>query len=436
MYEENKEARGMTYTGLETYVQQAAFHKTLSRLYGAEGAEKAHSRCMEVMEEFYKTFDRPAEALFSAPGRTEIGGNHTDHQKGCVLAASVDLDILAAVAPTQSGIIRVLSQGYPMIEVDLRELDPKEEEINTSAALIRGVASRMSAMGCDLRERGLDVYMTSTVPKGSGLSSSAAYEVLMGTMLNELFWEGRCTAVELAQIGQYAENVCFGKPCGLMDQMASSTGNLVHIDFANPENPQVEKIDFDMEKYGYRLCITDTKGSHADLTDEYAAVPKEMKLVAKYFGKKVLRDVSANDVLENIHNLREKLGDRCVLRALHFICENERVQKEVRALKSGNIGAFLENVKASGNSSFKYLQNVYSNQDIKNQNVSVALLVSEMLLGENGVCRVHGGGFAGTIQAFVKNEYVESYKSGMDNVFGNGSCKDLRIRKYGGIKVL
>mgnify|MGYP002614841437 CR=1 FL=1 len=194
--------------------------------------------------------------------------------------------------------------------------------------------------------------------------------------------------------------------------------------------------DFDKEKYGYRLCITDTKGSHADLTDEYAAVPKEMKLVAKYFGKKVLRDVSANDVLENIHNLREKLGDRCVLRAIHFICENERVQKEVRALKSGNIGAFLENVKASGNSSFKYLQNVYSNQDIKNQNVSVALIVSEMLLGENGVCRVHGGGFAGTIQAFVKNEYVESYKSGMDNVFGNGSCKDLRIRKYGGIKVL
>ena len=436
MYEENKEARGMTYTGLETYVQQAAFDQTLTRLYGAEGAEKAHSRCMEVMEEFYKTFDRPAEALFSAPGRTEIGGNHTDHQKGCVLAASVDLDILAAVAPTQSGIIRVLSQGYPMIEVDLCELDPKEEEINTSAALIRGVASCMSAMGCDLRERGLDVYMTSTVPKGSGLSSSAAYEVLMGTMLNELFWEGRCTAVELAQIGQYAENVFFGKPCGLMDQMASSIGNLVHIDFANPECPYVEKIDFDMEKYGYRLCITDTKGSHADLTDEYAAIPKEMKLVAKYFGKEVLRDISINDVLDNITDLRKKLGDRCVLRTLHFIYENKRVQKEVSALKAGNIGAFLDDVKASGNSSFKYLQNVYSNQDIKNQNVSLALFVSEMFLGQNGVCRVHGGGFAGTIQAFVKNGYVENYKYEMDKIFGKDSCKDLRIRKYGGIKVL
>ena len=258
MYEENKEARGMTYTGLETYVQQAAFHKTLTRLYGAEGAEKAHSRCMEVMEEFYKTFDRPAEALFSAPGRTEIGGNHTDHQKGCVLAASVDLDILATVAPTQSGIIRVLSQGYPMIEVDLRELDPKEEEINTSAALIRGVASCMSAMGCDLRERGLDVYMTSTVPKGSGLSSSAAYEVLMGTMLNELFWEGRCTAVELAQIGQYAENVFFGKPCGLMDQMASSVGGVVSIDFENTAHPAVEQLDVDLHAYGYALCILDS----------------------------------------------------------------------------------------------------------------------------------------------------------------------------------
>lgn len=280
MYEESKEARGMTYTGLETYVQQAAFHKTLSRLYGAEGAEKAHSRCMEVMEEFYKTFDRPAEALFSAPGRTEIGGNHTDHQKGCVLAASVDLDILAAVAPTQSGIIRVLSQGYPMIEVDLRELDPKEEEINTSAALIRGVASCMSAMGCDLRERGLDVYMTSTVPKGSGLSSSAAYEVLMGTMLNELFWEGRCTAVELAQIGQYAENVFFGKPCGLMDQTASSVGGVVAIDFADPAAPVVEQINLDLEANGYALCILDSGADHADLTAEYAAITEELRRCA------------------------------------------------------------------------------------------------------------------------------------------------------------
>ena len=307
-------------------------------------------------------------------------------------------------------------------------------ETNTAAALIRGVAARFIQLGYPVS--GFDAYTTSSVLKGSGLSSSAAFEVLLGNIINAFFADGAETPVSIAQIGQYAENVFFGKPCGLMDQMASSIGNLVHIDFANPEYPYVEKIDFDMEKYGYRLCITDTKGSHADLTDEYAAIPKEMKLVAKYFGKEVLRDISINDVLDNITDLRKKLGDRCVLRALHFIYENKRVQKEVSALKAGNIGAFLDDVKASGNSSFKYLQNVYSNQDIKNQNVSLALFVSEMFLGQNGVCRVHGGGFAGTIQAFVKNGYVENYKYEMDIIFGKDSCKDLRIRKYGGIKVL
>ena len=304
-------------------------------------------RYINAIKKFEQCYKPGDVELFSAPGRSEIGGNHTDHQNGEVLAASVNLDTIGIVKKTDDNVIRLVSDNYDEIIIRLDDVSVKEKEKETTKALIKGVVSgfleRKYAVG------GFQAYITS---------------------------------------------------------------------------------------YGYRLCITDTKGSHADLTDEYAAVPKEMKLVAKYFGKEVLCDVSANDVLENIHNLREKLGDRCVLRALHFICENERVRKEVRALKSGNIGAFLENVKASGNSSFKYLQNVYSNQDIKNQNVSVALLVSEMLLGENGVCRVHGGGFAGTIQAFVKNEYVESYKSGMDNVFGNGSCKDLRIRKYGGIKVL
>ena len=393
------------------------------------------ARYAAVLDGLETTFGAHTEAgLYSAPGRTEIGGNHTDHQHGRVLAGSVNIDMIAAAAPNSLNQLRVQSEGYDLCVIDLDDLTARKEEENTTASLLRGECEAFRQRGAKLS--GLDVYISSNVPKGSGVSSSAAFEVLVGVILNDCFMDEKVSPIAIAQIGQWAENVYFGKPCGLMDQMASSTGNLVHIDFANPENPQVEKIDFDMEKYGYRLCITDTKGSHADLTDEYAAVPKEMKLVAKYFGKEVLRDVSANDVLENIHNLRERLGDRCVLRALHFICENERVQKEVRALKSGNIGAFLENVKDSGNSSFKYLQNVYSNQDIKNQNVSVALLVSEMLLGENGVCRVHGGGFAGTIQAFVKNEYVESYKSGMDNVFGNGSCKDLRIRKYGGIKVL
>ena len=420
---------------LTAEILSGKWDEALKKLYmDNQKIQQQKKRYVKAVASYCEIFGEMPVEIYSAPGRSEVGGNHTDHQHGRVLAASVSLDAIAVAGRVDEPLVRIQSEGYKLCEIRLDELDKKTREEGTTKGLIRGVLAGLKQQGYKMG--GFCAYITSDVLSGSGLSSSAAFETLIGTILSGLYNCGKVSATEIAIIGQYAENVYFGKPCGLMDQMASSTGNLVHIDFANPENPQVEKIDFDMEKYGYRLCITDTKGSHADLTDEYAAVPKEMKLVAKYFGKKVLRDVSANDVLENIHNLREKLGDRCVLRALHFIYENERVQKEVRALKSGNIGAFLENVKASGNSSFKYLQNVYSNQDIKNQNVSVALLVSEMLLGENGVCRVHGGGFAGTIQAFVKNEYVESYKSRMDNVFGNGSCKDLRIRKYGGIKVL
>ena len=432
MYEESKEARGMTYTGLETYVQQAAFHKTLSRLYGAEGAEKAHSRCMEVMEEFYKTFDRPAEALFSAPGRTEIGGNHTDHQKGCVLAASVDLDILAAVAPTQSGIIRVLSQGYPMIEVDLRELDPKEEEINTSAALIRGVASCMSAMGCDLRERGLDVYMTSTVPKGSGLSSSAAYEVLMGTMLNELFWEGRCTAVELAQIGQYAENMFFGKPCGLMDQMASSVGNIITIDFADKANPDVEPVQVDFSKAGLALCILDSGADHADLTDEYAAIPNECRAVAAVCGGEVLRDVPFETFIANLPACRKQCGDRAVLRAFHIYADNQRVARQVNALRAGDFETFLQLVNESGTSSWEYLQNVIPAGYKEHQEVAVTIAAAKHFLNGAGAVRVHGGGFAGTVQAFVPLEKLDAFKAEMEAILGAGKCHILSIRPEGG----
>ena len=375
-------------------------------------------RYINAIKKFEQCYKPGDVEIFSAPGRTEICGNHTDHQNGEVLAASVNLDTIGIVKKTYDNVIRLVSDNYDEIIIRLDDISVKEKEKETTKALIKGVVSgfleRKYAVG------GFQAYITSDVLIGAGLSSSAAFETLIGTILSGLYNCGTVSATEIAIIGQYAENVYFGKPCGLMDQMASSIGNLVHIDFANPEYPNVEKIDFDMEKYGYRLCITDTKGSHADLTDEYAAIPKEMKLVAKYFGKEVLRDISINDVLDNITDLRKKFGDRCVLRALH----------------AGNIGAFLDDVKASGNSSFKYLQNVYSNQDIKNQNVSLALFVSEMFLGQNGVCRVHGGGFAGTIQAFVKNGYVENYKYEMDKIFGKDSCKDLRIRKYGGIKVL
>lgn len=392
------------------------------------------NRYINAIKQFEQFYGTGNVELFSAPGRSEIGGNHTDHQNGEVLAASVNLDTIGVVKQTDDNVIRVVSDNYDEIIIPLDDVSAKEEEKETTKALIKGVVSgfieRNYAVG------GFQAYITSDVLIGAGLSSSAAFETLIGTILSGLYNNGKVSATQIAIIGQYAENVYFGKPCGLMDQMASSTGNLVHIDFYNPKEPKVEKIDFNMEEHGYRLCITDTKGSHADLTDEYAAVPREMKLVAGYFGKEVLREVTAEDVLKEIHALREEFGDRCVLRSLHFICENERVEKEVDALKAENMEVFLKNIKASGDSSFKYLQNVYSNQDIKNQNVSVALLVSEMLLGENGVCRVHGGGFAGTIQAFVKSECVDSYKEGMNKVFGKDACKDLRIRKYGGIKVL
>ena len=283
---------------------------------------------------------------------------------------------------------------------------------------------------------GFRAYATSDVLIGAGLSSSAAFEILIGTILSGLYNDRSISAIEIAIIGQYAENVYFGKPCGLMDQMACSVGNLVHIDFKDPKNPEVEKLNFNMSEHGYSLCITDTKGSHADLTDEYAAVPQEMKAVAKYFGKEVLRDVSYADVIKEIASLRKALGDRSVLRAVHFLCENERVVKEVNALKRGDMNLFLNTVKESGDSSFKYLQNVYSNHDVENQNISIALMMSDILLKTEGVSRVHGGGFAGTIQAFVKNDFVETYKAQMDHIFGEGSCKDLRIRKYGGMKVI
>ena len=425
----------MTHTGLELQLQQAAFEQTLTRLYGPEGAERARSRCIEVTEGFHQTFDRPAQALFSAPGRTEIGGNHTDHQRGCVLAASVDLDILAAAAPTQSGVIRVLSQGYPMTEVDLRELTPRQDEVNTSAALIRGVASRMSEMGCDLHNRGLDVYMTSTVPKGSGLSSSAAYEVLIGTMLNELFWAGHCTPVELAQIGQYAENVFFGKPCGLMDQTASSVGGVVAIDFADTAHPVVERLDVDLHAYGYALCILDSGAGHEDLTGEYSAITEELRAVCRVFGKEVLREVPEEDFLAELPKVRKAAGDRAVNRAFHVYGENRRAQAEKEALRQGDFDRFLTLVRESGRSSAMYLQNIIPTGSVTAQELMVTIALCERILEGRGAVRVHGGGFGGTAQAFVPLDMLEKFKAATEAALGPGCCHVVMIRPAGGIKL-
>lgn len=404
-------------------------------IYGEEKQleyqKKRYANAVRIFESNYGEGDI---ALFSAPGRSEIGGNHTDHQHGEVLAASINLDAIGIVKKTDDGMVRVLSDNYPEAVISLDDLEIKQEEKETTLSLVKGVLAGFAEH--NLKIGGFCAYITSDVLIGAGLSSSAAFETLIGTILSGLYNDMNVSPILIARIGQYAENVYFGKPCGLMDQMASSVGNLVHIDFNNPQEPIVEKVNFSIEEHGYSLCITDTKGSHADLTAEYAAIPTEMKTVAMYFDKEVLRNVSQEELLANISDIREKAGDRSVLRALHFVNENKRVENEVAALKNEDICEFLKLVKESGDSSYKYLQNVYSNSDIEHQNVSLALALGETFLNENGVCRVHGGGFAGTIQAFVKNDMVEEYRKCMNSVFGDGACNALRIRKYGGIQVL
>ena len=392
------------------------------------------NRYIVAIKKFEDLYDAGEVVLFSAPGRSEVGGNHTDHQHGKVLATSINLDSLGVVRATDDNTIRLVSDNYDEIVISLDDILLKEEEKETTTALIKGVVSGF--LNRKFQVGGFKAYVTSDVLIGAGLSSSAAFETLIGTILSGLYNNMSVSAIDIAIIGQYAENIYFGKPCGLMDQMACSVGNLVYIDFENTSKPVVEKVEFDMEEYGYSLCITDTKGSHADLTDEYAAVPREMKQVAKHFGKEVLRGITAQDIIREIQALRSEFGDRSVLRALHFVSENDRVTYEVEALKAGDFVGFLNLVKASGDSSYKYLQNVYSNSDVNSQNVSIALATSDVVLQDNGVSRVHGGGFAGTIQAFVRNDCVDEYKENMDLIFGKGACSDLRIRKYGGIQII
>ena len=391
-------------------------------------------RYANAVSEFNKTFEGiEPTAVFSAPGRTEIGGNHTDHQHGEVLAASINKDAIAIVAPRNDN-VNVLAEGFGMTNIDLNDLSLREDEKGSTPALIRGVLAGLKDRGFKLG--GFDAYITSDVLIGAGLSSSAAFETLIGTIVSGLYNDMSVDPVVIAQIGQFAENKYFGKPCGLMDQMACSVGNLVHIDFEDPSDPLVDKVDFDFSKTDYVLCITDTKGSHADLTDEYAAVPIEMKKIAEALGHDVLRPVSFEDIIENIDMLRDKAGDRAVLRAIHFVNETLRAGDEAEALKSGDIKEFLKLVKQSGDSSFKYLQNVYANSNVTVQNVSLALAISDTVLNDDEVSRVHGGGFAGTIQAFVKKGNAKRYKKYMDNVFGEGSCEILAIRKYGGMRVI
>ena len=363
---------------------------------------------------------------FSAPGRTEIGGNHTDHQHGRVIAAAVDMTTTAEVTLNGTNVIRVDSEGYRPVEIDLGDLNAKESERNTTAALIRGVAAAFAQRGYKLA--GFDAKVRSTVLPGSGLSSSAAFEVLIGRILNGLFADNAVSAIEIAQIGQYAENVYFGKPCGLMDQMASSVGGLVFIDFAIPAQPNVEKIDYDFAHCGYTICIIDSGADHADLTAEYAAIPAEMKNVAAYFGKAVLRDVDERDFYARLAEVRKAAGDRAVLRAMHFFDENRRVQMQVRALRNDNFAAFLNYVNESGNASWELLQNITPLGATAHQEMALTLALCRKLLGGEGAVRVHGGGFAGTVLAFVPNEKFEQFKNAIDSAIGSGRTQKLHIR--------
>ena len=383
---------------------------------------------------FAAAFGGSPARYFSAPGRTEIGGNHTDHQRGRVLAGAVNLDTVAAVRVNGTNTIRILSKGYPMSVVDLENLTPVKSEINSTPALIRGVAARFAQLGCEVK--GFDAYCESTVLPGSGLSSSAAYEVLIGTIINHLFFDGKISQPEIAMIGQYAENVFFGKPCGLMDQMASAVGNLVTIDFYDKDHPAIEPVDFDFAACGHALCIIDSGADHADLTDEYAAIPGEIKAVAAYFGKEVLTQIEEKDFFAAIPALRKTCGDRAVMRAIHFYQENARVPQQVAALREGDFDAFLRLVKQSGYSSYMYLQNVIPAGYKEHQDVAVALALCEHYLNGRGAYRVHGGGFAGTVQAFVPFDILDSFVAGMDAVLGEGACHVLSIRPQGGVPAL
>ena len=383
---------------------------------------------------FAAAFGGAPERYFSAPGRTEIGGNHTDHQRGRVLAGAVNLDTVAAVRANGTDMIRILSKGYPMCQVDVTKLQPVEAEINSTPALVRGVAARFTQLGCKVG--GFDAYCESTVLPGSGLSSSAAFEVLIGTIVNHMFFEGKVSQPEIAMIGQYAENVFFGKPCGLMDQTASAVGNLVTIDFFEQGNPVIEPVAFDFGACGHALCIIDSGADHADLTDEYAAVPGEMKAVAAFLGKEVLTQIDEAEFFAAIPQIRKACGDRAVMRAIHFYQENARVPQQVAALREGDFAKFLSLVKQSGYSSYMYLQNVIPAGYKEHQDVAVALALCEHYLAGRGAYRVHGGGFAGTVQAFVPYDILDSFVAGIDSALGQGACHVLSIRPQGGVEAV
>ena len=399
--------------------------------YVIEKQQQRYERAVQAFHEFFPT--RTDIKIYSAPGRTEIGGNHTDHQRGIVLAGAVNLDVIAIVSFHNEGVIRVKSEGYVLAEIQLSDLNPNEKDDGTMS-LVKGVVTKFKEKNVTVE--GFDMYTTSDVICGGGISSSAAFETLVGTVIDLKYNEGKSTPFEIAQYGWFAENVFFGKKCGLLDQTVSSYGGLVSIDFKDDSSPVIEKIDFDFEKYGYTLCVTDTKSSHENLTDDYVAIREEMKQVANYFDCEVLSEVNEKEFFSFVPNLRSFCSDRAIMRAMHFFAETKRAHEEAVALKEKDIDLFLRLVNESGISSGNLLQNLFSNKTPTEQAIPLAIAMSKSILGNKGAVRVHGGGFAGTIQAFVPTEMVKEYKDSIERIFGDGSCHQMKIRPVGGIEIL
>jgi galactokinase len=419
-------------------------------LYGSDAAEGERRRYASLVEGISPQAGFPDGSagdlrVFSAPGRTELGGNHTDHNRGRVLAASIQMDAVAVVFPRSDRQVFFRSAGFPDVQVNLDDsegrpdLSPKQEEIGTTEALVRGIAAEFSKRGTI---GGFSANASSTVLQGSGLSSSAALEVLIAKIFDSLYQGGKCSALELARISQKAENDFFGKPCGLMDQAASACGGAAFIDFADPDSVLLKKIPFDPLAAGFALCVVNTRGNHASLTPDYAAIPREMKDVARFFGKEYLRELELSQVLSAASEIRKSTGDRALLRAIHFFSEDRRAAEMAALLEraeSGNVmPRFLDLVNESGDSSWELLQNIYSPNDPCAQGLSVALAVSREFFRSRGIkaaCRVHGGGFAGTIQAYVPVEAVPDYRAQMEALFGTGALSQLRIRQAGAVEL-
>ncbi len=428
----------MNANNLKNAVMSGEFDSVLERIY-INCVEERKQRILDAIDDFVSIYgDNEGMMVLSVPGRSEISGNHTDHNYGKVVAGSVDCDILAIAAPTETRCVKIKSEGYPGDIISLDKLNVGDYPNFKSASLVCGMCKAFENKGYKIG--GVDAYTTSNVLKGSGLSSSAAFEVMIGNILNHVYNEGKVSNEEIAKMAQWSENVYFGKPCGLMDQMACAVGGFINIDFADKSNPVIVKKEFDLSKHGYALCIVNTGGSHSDLNDDYASIPADMKSVAAYFGKEVLRGITVDELIENAAKIRENCSDRAWLRAYHYVLENERVDVISKAMDEGDIDTFLEYVEKSGLSSYRYLQNVYSAHHSEEQGISLALALSEKLFGEfksgrKPVCRVHGGGFAGTMQAFVPEEDTEIYRQGIDKVFEEGACMIMHVRPFGAIRI-